>query len=46
MTSYTVWVGAIPDVEYVDFKTATEILEEWLDMGYDDAYIEEHEDSL
>ena len=40
MTTYTTWVGGIPDVEGVDYDTAVEVRDEWLAEGYDDVVIE------
>lgn len=38
--TYTVWVGGIEDVEGVDYETAQEVYQEWIDEGYDDIKIE------
>ena len=40
MTTYTVWVGGIPDVQEVDHATAVEVSSEWIVKGYDDVVIE------
>lgn len=39
MSTYTVWVGGIPDIEGVSFSTAQKVYKEWLDQGYDDILI-------
>lgn len=41
MTTYTTWVGGIPDIEGVDYDIAVRVRDEWVDKGYDDVVIEE-----
>ena len=40
---YTVWIGGIQDVEGVDYETALEVHQEWINKGYDDSVIEEED---
>jgi len=40
MTTYTVWVGGIPDVERVTYAKAVEVSDGWIADGYDDVVIE------
>jgi hypothetical protein len=44
MTTYTVWVGGIPDVERVTYAKAVEVHDEWIADGYDDVVIEKDGD--
>lgn len=44
MTTYTVWIGGIADVEAVSFKEAESIYNQWIDEGYDDVIIEQDEE--
>jgi len=42
MVSYTVWVGGVPVVEYVEYSTALTVYESYIYQGYEDTIIEEH----
>ena len=38
-STYTVWIGGIPDVEGVSLTVAKSISSQWLELGYDDVAI-------